>query len=157
MIASPWNSAEKTYDQRNITDPDALDAAGDAQLVAGHSQAALSFIALDTNSTAYGRDFFMGDVILSQFRGLVLPKKIVGIENTVADGRESLRIHFDDEINTLLAGVACLNKSFAVWPHVFMRSKYEKRHHRRRVWLLICLRRPSTNVGDYGSWSTDAK
>ena len=106
MIASPWNSAEKTYDQRNITDPDALDAAGDAQLVAGHSQAALSFIALDTNSTAYGRDFFMGDVILSQFRGLVLPKKIVGIENTVADGRESLRIHFDDEINTLLAGVA---------------------------------------------------
>lgn len=105
-LASPWNSAEKTSDQRNITDPDALDAAGDAQLVAGHSQAALSFTALDTNSTAYGRDFFIGDVILSQFHGLVLPKKIVGVENTVANGQENLRIHFDDEVNTLLAGVA---------------------------------------------------
>lgn len=93
---SPWNRIERTKDQRNATDTAALQAEGDAQLKALQAVRSISFTAIQSPATVYGRDFRLGDLVLARYRGQQQTKKVIGIEITVANGKEDLRVHFDD-------------------------------------------------------------
>lgn len=96
---SPWNEAEKTFDARNTSDTLGLQTAGDQQLQDAKPTRTISFVGLDTDAVKYGRDYFLGDLVTTNFGGFVSPKKLVGLEITVASGREDFRPHFDDEVS----------------------------------------------------------
>jgi hypothetical protein len=96
-LISPWNTVEKTHDARNTDTVAGLQAVGDAQLKEQAATRHISFQVIESEATLYGRDFFLGDLILANFSGLTETKKIVGIENTISNGRENIRVHFDDE------------------------------------------------------------
>jgi hypothetical protein len=74
-----------------------LNAAGDSQLKAKKASKRISFSAIQSQSTIYGRDYFVGDLVLAKYAGIEEVKKVVGMEITVADGKENKRAHFDDE------------------------------------------------------------
>lgn len=97
QILSPWNKVERTYDQRNVTTQAGLQASGDAQLKSLAATQQIAFQAIESAGSLYGRDYFLGDLVLCQFAGLEAAKKIVGVEITVAQGKEDIRVHFDDE------------------------------------------------------------
>lgn len=97
MLRSPWGSVEKTIDARTVTTTPGLNAIGDAQLKSLAATRRISFQVLESAGSVYGRDYFLGDLVLCQFAGFQTVKKIAGVEITVANGREDIRIHFDDE------------------------------------------------------------
>jgi hypothetical protein len=95
--ASPWNNIEHVHDARAEQVVAALNAAGDSQLKAKKASKRISFSAIQSQSTIYGRDYFVGDLVLAKYAGIEEVKKVVGMEITVADGKENKRAHFDDE------------------------------------------------------------
>jgi hypothetical protein len=97
QAASPWNRIEKAHDARQESDTDALESVGDQQLREGRATSRISFNVIESPVSIYGRDFQVGDLVLARFDGVEQIKKIIGVEITVSDGRETLRIHFNDE------------------------------------------------------------
>lgn len=97
IAESPWNSAERTIDQRNDNSIAALNVTGDDALGEGRATRHISFVGLDTPGLAYARDFALGDLVIAQFRDLASAIKLVGVECTVSQGREDLRFHFEEE------------------------------------------------------------
>lgn len=98
-LLSPWNDAEKTFDARNTASA-ALGDAGDAHLQQLRATKHVTFTALNTHALVYGRDYFVGDLVLATFAGIQQPKKLLGVEITIANGTEDIRHHFDDEVAT---------------------------------------------------------
>lgn len=95
--ASPWNNIEHVHDQRDATTTAALQAAGDEQLASKRASRSISFTVIESAGSIYGRDYALGDLVLARYGGLEEVKKIVGVEITVANGRENLRVKFNDE------------------------------------------------------------
>lgn len=99
---SPWARVERTVDSRNSTTTDQLDAIGIGQLNSLRATQNISFTTLQTAGVVYGRDYFVGDLILARYKGLEVAKKVIGVEVTVSNGRESIRVHFDDEASVIV-------------------------------------------------------
>lgn len=97
QLITPWNSIEKVHDARNSATLAALQSVGDEQLRLGRATRKISFTAIESPGTVYGRDVFVGDLVTARFKGLEQIKKVVGVEVTVAEGKENIRFHFDDE------------------------------------------------------------
>jgi hypothetical protein len=95
--ASPWNIIERAHDARNAKTTEELETTGDAQLQALRATREISFQTRESEGTAYGRDYFLGDVVLARFNDATFRKKLVGVEITVSEGKESIRPHFEDE------------------------------------------------------------
>lgn len=97
QLASPWGAIEHTFDARNTDTVSALQAVGDEQLRTGRATRKISFTALQSRSTIFGRDFFLGDLVVARYKSLEAFKKLIGVEVTMAEGKENIRFHFDDE------------------------------------------------------------
>lgn len=97
QVSSPWNRIERTHDSRGSTTNAQLDDEGTAKLNELRATKRISFQVIESLATVYGRDYFLGDIILARFAGAQTTKKVTGAEVTVAEGRENIRIHFDDE------------------------------------------------------------
>jgi hypothetical protein len=94
IIASPWNRIEFAHDARNEATIAGLNQIGDGHLMEHGFDRHLSFQIVASPSTVYGREYFLGDLVLGRFKGVTQSLKIIGMEVTVADGKENLRIHF---------------------------------------------------------------
>jgi len=97
LNASPWNRIEYTHDARTEATIPGLQALGDAHLLEHGPDNHMSFQVVASPGTVYGREYFMGDLILGKFLGAEQPRKIIGVEITVSDGTENIRIHFEGE------------------------------------------------------------
>lgn len=97
IITSPWNRIEFAHDARNETTLAALNDLGDAHLLAHGADSHLSFQTLQSPASVYGRDYFVGDMVIASFSGITEYRKVTGSEITVADGKENIRIHFGGE------------------------------------------------------------
>jgi hypothetical protein len=97
MGASPWNMIEKTHDARDLTVVSSLAQEGDAQLAALRATRHISFRNIESTGTRYGRDYAVGDLVVADFAGFAQTKKIIGVEVTLSQGQENIRMHFDDE------------------------------------------------------------
>lgn len=97
IALSPWNDAEKTHDARNISDATALAQSADAELALLRATRHISFVNLESTGTMYGLDYNLGDLVVASFAGFQQTKKVIGIEVTVSQGKETIRMHFDDE------------------------------------------------------------
>lgn len=95
--ASPWGRIERAQDSRNSTTNQQLIDVGQVQLNAWRAVWRLTFQALQSPGVVYGRDYRLGDLVVARYRGIQEVKKIVGVEVTVAEGKEDIRIHFDNE------------------------------------------------------------
>jgi len=97
LDASPWNRVEYTHDARTEAGLGGLQALGDAHLLEHGPDNHMSFQVIASPGSVYGREYFIGDLILGKFLGAEQPRKIIGVEVTVADGDENIRIHFEGE------------------------------------------------------------
>jgi hypothetical protein len=96
-IISPWNVIEFSHDARNETTISALNDLGDAHLLDKGPDSHLSFQTLQSPASVYGRDYFVGDLVVASFAGVTEPRKVSGVEVTMANGREDIRVHFGGE------------------------------------------------------------
>lgn len=81
---SPWNRCEAFVDARSEADTSGLNTVGDARLKEGKPSNTLTFKVLQTEGYRYGRDYFLGDLVTAEFRGVTALKKIVGVTISVA-------------------------------------------------------------------------
>lgn len=93
---SPWNRIEVVHDARNESTTAALQTIGDGHLLEHNVDKHLSFQILQSPGTVYGRDYFIGDLVLGYFNGVSESRSISGVEVTVAEGKEDIRIHVGD-------------------------------------------------------------
>lgn len=93
LTISPWNRIEFAHDARNEATTAALNEIGDGHLMEHGLDKHLSFQIVSAPSTVYGREYFIGDLVLGRFKGVTESRKIIGVEITVADGKENIRIH----------------------------------------------------------------
>lgn len=97
IAISPWNRIEYAHDARSETSVAALNEIGDAHLLEHTVDKHLSFQVVPSPGTIYGRDYFVGDLVLGRFKGVTESRKITSVEITVSDGKENIRIHFGGE------------------------------------------------------------
>lgn len=96
--ASPWNRIERAQDARNATTPAQMSDVGQTQRNALKATRKLSFQVIQSPGTVYGRDYRLGDLVIARYKGIQEIKKVVGVEVTVSNGKEDIRVHFDDEV-----------------------------------------------------------
>jgi hypothetical protein len=65
--AAPHNATEMFVDARQMTTAAGLNAAGDAHLAERQAKRDFTFEVLQTPSTVYGRDYFLGDLVTATF------------------------------------------------------------------------------------------
>lgn len=97
LAISPWNRIEFAHDARNQSTTAALNDIGDGHLLEHGLDKHLSFQVVPSLGSVYGRDYFVGDLVLAKFRGVEEQRKITGVEITVSQGKENIRIHFGGE------------------------------------------------------------
>jgi hypothetical protein len=93
---SPINRRESFIDQRQDSDPDGLDTAGDRALEEGNPRPELSFEVLQVPSCLYGLHYFLGDLVTAKFRGYEARLKIIGLDFTVTQAGETIKVIMAD-------------------------------------------------------------
>lgn len=109
---SPINDIEITHDARNETVFGGLVYVAGKELAENAAQESFSFDVVQTPACFYGRDYFVGDKVTVRFAdaGIEVDKKILGVNITVADGRESLKMVFGDVTPTPLTDREALER-----------------------------------------------
>lgn len=97
VTLTPWNRIEFGHDARNESTVAALNDIGDGHLLEHGVDKHLSFQVLQSPGTVYGRDYFIGDVVVGRILGVEETRKVTGVEITVSQGKEDVRIHFGGE------------------------------------------------------------
>ena len=96
IAESPWNRRELFLDQRQESDPNGLDSAGDRALEEGKARAELTFEVLQTPGCLYGRDYFLGDLVTARFEDYTATQKIDQVTFTVNKGGEKIAVETSD-------------------------------------------------------------
>lgn len=89
---SPWNRCETTRPASLESTASGLQSAGDALLEEVKAVEQFTFEPVQTPSSLYGREYFLGDLITARFAGVELTRKITGIHIQVEGGRETISI-----------------------------------------------------------------
>lgn len=93
---SPWNRIEQSKDSRNSSSTSALTSDANAALRELAAKESYSFTVLQSAGLVYGRDYFVGDLVTASFGGIVRNKKIIQLDVTISEGRETLAFTFTD-------------------------------------------------------------
>lgn len=93
---SPWNKCEMIQNGNQEDTVAGLNALGDATLQDLQARESITFQTLQIPSTLYGRDYFVGDLILGKYQTVTQIKQIMGVEITVAEGKESINVILAD-------------------------------------------------------------
>lgn len=91
---SPWNTIETTADARNQSTLAGLTDVGNVQLTKSTKQESFQFEVLQTATYQYGKDYFLGDLVQAGFLTVSNTIKIVSVEMSVSQGRETVKITF---------------------------------------------------------------
>lgn len=95
---SPWNQIESSVDDRMDDTDNALFAAGKAKLEELDAKESFVFEVLQTPGCAYGKHYFLGDLITATFKNHTRDLKIVGVRGVASDGKETLTFEFSDPL-----------------------------------------------------------
>lgn len=80
MTESPWNRIEATRSGTTETTAAGLNAIGDEFLVANQARESFNYQVLQVPSTLYGKDYFLGDLVVARYKTIEVTKKIVGVD-----------------------------------------------------------------------------
>lgn len=95
---SPWNRCVVFRQGGNTADADTLDSFGQEELDAKGLKEVLDFDAMQTSSTVYGKDFFLGDKVSAQYGTATLNYRITKTELSFEAGQsEQLKIQIGSE------------------------------------------------------------
>jgi hypothetical protein len=87
------NSVEYYVDASGTTEDDEIDSMGNASIWENRADAQLTFTALDTESTRYGRDYGLGDLVKGYFEGISKTLKAYMVTVTMdGSGQEQIRV-----------------------------------------------------------------
>lgn len=89
---SPWNRIELDRDARNVSTVSSYNSVGDELLSEHAARDQFSFQTIQTPSSVYGRDYFLGDIATGAFRTLRADVKIERVSINVRDGREEIKV-----------------------------------------------------------------
>ncbi len=92
QATSPWNRREEFVDARDIETIPGLEDRAATRLWERRVMESLSFRVLQTLGMAYGRDYFLGDLVRGEFAGHVIDQKISGLIFTVDARQEQLEV-----------------------------------------------------------------
>jgi hypothetical protein len=92
---SPWNRRETTHDSRNDTGQGFIDTSTEV-LNNLKAKEEFTFKVMQTDASAYGHDYVLGDVCTVKFGAITKLKKITGVTINVRDGKEEIDIEFSD-------------------------------------------------------------
>lgn len=93
---SPINRIERTHDARQQSTMDALEDEGNEKLEELKANESFIFETLDTDSVKYGLDYMLGDFVTAEFESIQRDKQVIGVDGSISEGRESIRITFGD-------------------------------------------------------------
>lgn len=93
---SPWNDIEDSRDARQESSIAGLESYGDEVLHDTQAQENFNCQIIQTPSCAYGRDYFLSDLIISRFDAIEREKQIIAISVNVADGHENISVELGD-------------------------------------------------------------
>lgn len=98
---TPWNVIEHTHDARQEDATAGLANVATSELQHLQSQEEYTFDVLQTSTTAYGRDYFLGDKVVARMElknGYTVQrtKRIIGVTVTVSDHKEAISINTSD-------------------------------------------------------------
>ena len=93
---SPWNRSELFRDARDESAVAGLNARGDAELDAGKPRWTLTFRALQTPGCAYGRHYFLGDLVTAKFLFHEATKRVVAVTVTVNESGPGKTVEMED-------------------------------------------------------------
>lgn len=93
---SPWNDIEFSKDARNESTVQGLTDAAEEELIKLEAKENFEFQVLQTATSIYGRNYFLGDIVTAYMSGITVTKKIVGVSMGFSQGKESLGITFAD-------------------------------------------------------------
>lgn len=84
---SPWNRVESIRSANQEDTTAALDNVGDAILEKLQARETFRFDVIQTESSRYGRDYFVGDIVTARYKTIERDLQIVGVEIIVEGGR----------------------------------------------------------------------
>jgi len=95
---SPWNIIEDTV-SNNQEDGGApslvrMRQTGDDKLEELKAKESFQFEVLQTDKWRYGRDYFLGDLVNARFNDIERTMKIIRVDVTVSEGKESISLEF---------------------------------------------------------------
>ena len=96
---SPWNRVERAYNASNQA-IDELNTFAGEKLRENGKFTSLSFSAVQTRESYYGKDYFWGDKVTSIFNSLRFDLRIIEVRITVSDKSgvgETIRLNFMDD------------------------------------------------------------
>lgn len=93
---SPLNRFESIHDGSGEDENASLEDIGDALLEKLQAREAFTFQTMQIPGLLYGRDYFVGDNVTARFGIIERNKQIIGVEITVAEGREDISIIVGD-------------------------------------------------------------
>lgn len=92
---SPWNRRETTHDSSNDTGQGFIDTSTEV-LNNLKAKEEFTFSVMQTDASAYGYDYVLGDVCTVKFGAITKQKKVTGIVINVSDGKEDIKVSFSD-------------------------------------------------------------
>lgn len=95
---SPWNKAETIIDPGGNTTPAELDTLADEELAKVAARENVSLDILQTPSSQYGRDYFLGDLVRVRMGSEFFDKIIMGVSITESGDRHSLDFTFGEPL-----------------------------------------------------------
>lgn len=96
VITSPWSRKEVFVEARQQADVSGLIATGDAELQNRKAKQSLSFNILQTDSSRWLRDWFLGDLVTAKYYDYSFDKRIVEIGVSLSEGAETIDVQFED-------------------------------------------------------------
>lgn len=91
-----YNAVETFVDARQMTTTAGLNSAGDAKLAEYQARYDLQFDVLQTESTVYGRDYVMGDLVMAVFGDYAAVKKVQSVSVEFGEQGERLTVGMKD-------------------------------------------------------------
>lgn len=83
---SPWNILEGVRGANQESETAALDVVGDAMLQQLQARETFTFEVMQTESSRYGRDYFLGDVVTARYKDIQRNLQIAGVGIVVETG-----------------------------------------------------------------------
>lgn len=99
--ATGLNRSESFVDPKANSTPQEIADFGAAEIKKGSAKEAVALTPLQTISSVYGRDYFLGDVVQVRVGTQIFNKKIVGVNLTESGDTHSLNFNFGEVIPTM--------------------------------------------------------
>jgi hypothetical protein len=96
IAESPWNLRESSRGANDEYTTAQQQSGGDAYLEDNQAKEIFTFDVMQIPSCLYGRDYFFGDLVTARYKNIERQKKIIGVNITLENGKEDIKLELSD-------------------------------------------------------------